>query len=85
MNGRRFQTPPAVGQLLSPTYVAELSEDGEIFNSDNDDDIPSVKQILVSPKRVIKVINLTYDDYSDSEGDDGNHMEINWLRYTRTA
>ena len=74
-----------VGQLLSPTYAAEFSEDGEIFNSDNDNDLPSVRQILASPKRVIKVINLTYDDNSDSEGDDGNHPEINWLRYIRTA
>ena len=64
------------------TYAAELSEDREIFNSDNDDDLPSVRQILASPKRVI---NLTYDDNSDSEEDDGNHIEINWLRYTRTA
>jgi hypothetical protein len=42
INGRRFQAPPAVGQPLPPTYAAELSEDGEIFNSDNDD-LPSMK------------------------------------------
>jgi hypothetical protein len=65
MNGGRFQAPPAVGQLLPPAYAAELSEDGEIFDSDNDD-LPSVRQILASPKRVIEVIDLTCDD-------DGEH------------
>jgi hypothetical protein len=39
MNGRRFQAPPAVGQPLPPACAAELSEDGEIFDSD-DDDLP---------------------------------------------
>jgi hypothetical protein len=38
MNGRRFQAPPAVGQPLPPACAAELSEDGEIFDSDADDD-----------------------------------------------
>jgi hypothetical protein len=85
MNGRRFQAPPAVGQPLSPTYAAELSEDGEISNSDNDDSLPSARQILASPKRVIEVIDLTCDHDGDSEGDYGNHTEVNWLRYTRTA
>ena len=33
MNGRRFQAPPAVGQSLPPACAAELSEDGEIFDS----------------------------------------------------
>jgi hypothetical protein len=44
-----------------------------------------VRQILASPKRVIEAINLTYDDDGDSEGGDGNHTEVSWLRYTRTA
>jgi hypothetical protein len=85
MNGRRFQALPAVGQPLLPACAAELLEDGEIFDSNNDDDLPSVKQILASPKRVIKVIDLTRDDDGDNEGDDDNHTEVSWLRYTRTA
>jgi hypothetical protein len=43
MNGRPFQAPPAVGQSLPPAYTAELSEDGEIFDSDDDDDLPFVR------------------------------------------
>jgi hypothetical protein len=85
-SGRRFQAPPAVGWL--PTAcAAELSEDGEIFDSDDDDDndIPSVRQTLAPPKQVIEVVNLTRDDDGDSEGDDGNHTEVSYLRYARTA
>jgi hypothetical protein len=37
MNGRRFQASPAVGQPLPPACAAEPSEDGEIFDSDDDD------------------------------------------------
>jgi hypothetical protein len=75
-----FQAPPAVGQPLPPACAAELSEDREIFDSDSgDDDLPSVRQILTSPKQVI---NLTGDDDGDSEDDD---TEVSWLRYTRTA
>jgi len=59
MDDRRFQTSPAVGQPLPPTYAAEPSEDGEIFNSADDDDLPSVRRILASSKQVI---NLTRDD-----------------------
>jgi len=82
MNGRRFQAPSAVGQPLSSAYVPELSEDGEPFNSDDDNDLPSVRQILARPKQVI---DLTCDDDDDSQGDDGNHTEVSWLRYTRRA
>jgi hypothetical protein len=88
MDGGRFQAPPAVGQPLPFACAAELSEDGEIFNSDDDGDLPSVRQILASlkqAKRVTEVINLTRDDDGDSEGDDGNHTEVSWLRCTRTA
>jgi hypothetical protein len=84
MNSRRFQVPSAVGQLLPSGCAAELSEDGEIFDSD-DDDFPSVRQILASPKQVVEVIDLTSDDDGDSEGDDGNHPKISWLRYARTG
>ena len=64
--------------------AAELSEDGEIFDSDDadDDDLPSLRQILASPKRAIEVIDLTCDDDGDSEGDDGSHTEVRCLRYT---
>jgi hypothetical protein len=88
MNSRRFQAPSAVSQPLSPAYAAELSEDGEIFDSDDNDDdndFPSVRQILGSPKQVIEVIDLTSDDDGDSEGDDGNHPKVSWLRYARTG
>ena len=61
MNGRRFQASPAVGQSLPPACVAEPSEDGEIFDSD-DDDLPSVRRILASSKQVI---DLTRDDDGD--------------------
>jgi hypothetical protein len=85
MNGRHFQAPPAVGQPLSSACAAELSEDGEIFNSDNDDDLPFVRQILASPKGAIEVIDLICDDDGDSESDGGSYTEVRCLRYTRTA
>jgi hypothetical protein len=55
--------------------MAQLSEDGEIFDSknDNDDNLLSVKQILTFLKRVKRVINLTDDD---KKGDDSNFTEI---------
>jgi hypothetical protein len=84
MNGRCFQAPSAVDQPLPPACAAELSEDGEIFDSD-DGDFPSVRQILASPKRAVEVIDLTCDDDGDSESDNGSHAEVSWLRYTRTA
>jgi hypothetical protein len=43
MNGRPFQAPPAVGRSLPPACAAELSEDGDIFDSDDDDDLSSVR------------------------------------------
>jgi hypothetical protein len=87
LNGRGFQAPPAVGQSLLPAYTAQLSEDGEIFNSENDDDddLPSVKQILASSKRAKRVIDLTGNDGDDGEGGDGDFTEVSWLRTTRTA
>jgi hypothetical protein len=84
MNGRRFQAPPVVGQPLPPICTAEFSEDGEIFDSD-DDDLSSVRQILAFSRRAIEVIDLTCDDDGDNEGDNGSHIKISWLRYTRTA
>jgi hypothetical protein len=58
MDGGPFGAPPVVGQSLSPARAAELSEDGEIFDSDDDDgDLPTLRQILGSPKQVIEVIS----------------------------
>jgi len=71
MDGGPFRAPPAVGQSLSPTRAAELSEGGEIFDSDDDGDLPTLRQILSSPKQVIEVIDLTCDGDGGSEGDDG--------------
>lgn len=74
MNGRRFQAPSAVGQPLPPTCAAELSKNGEIFNSDDDDaadnDLPSVRRILAFLRPAIEVVDLIGDDDDDSEGDD---------------
>ena len=85
MDGGPFRAPSAVGQSLSPARAAELSENGEIFDSDDDGDPPTLRQILGSPKQVIEVVDLTCDGDGDSEGDDGNHTGVSWLRYTRTA
>src|SRR2546430_15428637 len=76
MDGRRFRPPPAAAQPLPPACAAEPSEDGEIFDSAEDDDLPSVRQILASSKQVI---DLTRDDDGDppfvfdvfAEDDDG--------------
>jgi hypothetical protein len=85
LNGRGFQAPPAVGQSLLPAYMAQLSEDGEIFDSENDDDdddLPSVKQILSSSKRTKWVVDLTGDDDDDRDGDDGDFTKVSWLGTT---
>jgi hypothetical protein len=91
INGRRFQASSIVGQPFSSVCAAELSKDGEIFNSGADDDNNDddnflfVRQILASLKRAIKIIDLTYDDNNDNKSDDGNYTEVNCLRYTRTT
>jgi hypothetical protein len=72
MNGRRFQAPAAIGQSLQPARTADLPEDGETLDSDDDDGLPSVKQILASLKRAKWVIDLIGDDDHDGEGDDGD-------------
>jgi hypothetical protein len=81
-----FKCPPAAGQLLPSARTTDLSKDREIFDSDDDDnDLPSVKQILASSKRPKQVIDLTGDDDDDREGDDGDFIEVSRLRTTRTA
>jgi hypothetical protein len=52
-----------MGQFLSFSCTAEPSEDGEIFDSD-DEDLPSLRKIIARPKQVI---DLTFDDDDDSE------------------
>jgi hypothetical protein len=52
MNGHRFQSLYAAGQPLSSACRADLSEDGEISESDDDDDLPFVMKILGVAKGV---------------------------------
>jgi len=46
---RRCQAPPALGHVLPSARTADLPEDGEIFDSD-DDDLPSLRQISASSR-----------------------------------
>jgi len=52
MNGHRFQSLYAAGQPLSSACRADLSEDGEISESGDDDDLPFVMKILGGAKGV---------------------------------
>jgi hypothetical protein len=65
MNDRHFQKTPAVGQLLSSTDAAEVSEEGEILNFDSDG-LPPSRQTSAA---VRQVIDLTRD------GDDGSDSD----------
>ena len=56
MNGRRLLSVPSRRLVL---------------DSDDNDDLPSVKQILTSSKRAKRVVHLTGDGDDDREGDDG--------------
>ena len=49
MNAVGFKRPRAVGKLLPSARTADLSEDGEIFDS-GDDDLPSLRQISASSR-----------------------------------
>jgi hypothetical protein len=60
MDGHRVRGAPAMGRFLSPGYKVNLSEDREISDSD-DDDLPSVREILAGLKQK-EVIDLTADD-----------------------
>jgi hypothetical protein len=70
VNDLRSQVPPAVGQGVPSARTASPSEDGEIF--DPDDDLPSLTRILARPKQVIDL--TLYDD------DDDGVAEVSWLR-----
>jgi hypothetical protein len=70
--------PLAAGQLLLSAYTADLSKDKEIFNSDDDDnDLPFIKQILASLKRLKQIINFINDDDDGRESDNDDFIEIN--------
>jgi hypothetical protein len=49
MDDRRCQAPPALSHVLPSARTADLPENGEIFDSD-DDDLPSLRQISVSSR-----------------------------------
>lgn len=91
MTDLRFRATRAVGQLPSASRTAELPEDGEISESDyddDDDDLPSLRQILASPKQAIEVIDLTSEDDDDDDGegvDDDGLTEVSWHRNPRTT
>ena len=73
---------PAVGQVpLTDDHLADLSEDGEISDSD-DDGLPSFRKILAKLKQK-EIIDLTVDD--DDAGDDSDEevdvTEVSGLRY----
>jgi hypothetical protein len=61
MNGCHFRAPPAVGRSLTPACAAELSEDGEIFDSDDDDNLSSPSRIRTPPEPLKRAIDLTRD------------------------
>jgi hypothetical protein len=75
MEGRGFQAPPAVYESLPSTRTADLSEDGEVLNSDDDDDDDDLRSV----KQAKRVIDLTSDDDSNSEDGDADHTEVSWL------
>ena len=77
--------PLAASQLLLSARTADLSKDREVFDSDNDNDLLFVKQILASSKWPKHVIDLTGNDDDDRESDDGDFIEVSWLRTPRTA
>jgi hypothetical protein len=75
--------PPAAGQLLPSTCTADLSKDKEIFDSDNNNNnLPSIKQILASLKQPKQVIDLTGNNNNNREGNNSNFIEISWLKTT---
>jgi hypothetical protein len=49
IHDRRFQGLPAAGQSLMSGYTADLSEEVEMFDSD-DDSLPSVREIIARSK-----------------------------------
>ncbi len=70
MTNLQCRAPRAVDPLPPGARAAEHSEDGEIFDSDDDDDLFSLRQTLASLKQVTEVIDLTSDEDDDGEGGD---------------
>jgi hypothetical protein len=70
---RRFQGLPTAGQSLSSGCTADPSKQAEISDFDDDNDLPSVREIIARSK---SKINLTLDDDDDS-ADDKNTIEVN--------
>lgn len=79
MHDRQFQGLSAAGQSLSFGCTADPSE-AEISDPD-DDDLPSVREIIARSK---SIIDLTLDDDDDSVGDK-NTIEVSWLGITQMA
>src|SRR3954451_3948442 len=71
------------GSMLRASFsrTTDPSEDGEIFDSD-DDGLPSLMKILVHAKQAI---DITLDDDQESNGNEDNVTEVDWFRITRTA
>jgi hypothetical protein len=68
-----FKCPQPLASYFHLFAQPTSRRDGEIFDSDGDDDLSSVKQILASSKQMIKVVDLTGDDDdNDREGNDGD-------------
>ena len=72
MYDRRFQGLPTAGQPLSSGCTADPSEEAETSDSNDDDDLPSVRKIIARSR---SIIDLTLDDDDDSAGDE-NAIEV---------
>ena len=72
MNNRRFEVSLGVSKLLPSAHVTDLSKDGKIFDSADDDGLPSSRQILASPKPLKQAVGVTCDDDDDNEDDKGD-------------
>src|SRR5947207_2229497 len=68
MHDRRFPGLPAAGQSLSSGCIIDPLEEAEISDSDDDDGLPSVREIIARSK---STIDLTLDD-DDNTGDKDN-------------
>jgi hypothetical protein len=67
-----LQGLPAVPQSLSSGCTADPSEEVEISDSNDDDDLPSIKKIIARSK---SIIDLTLDNDDDNAGDK-NAIEV---------
>jgi hypothetical protein len=72
VHDRRFQGVSTAGRSLSSGCTADPSEEAEISDFDDDDGLPSVREIIAPSK---PKIDLTLDDNDDSAGDK-NAIEV---------